>query len=127
MEGGDAEVDAVKAVVDVEERRRRSQGRRGRNGRVDVEVDAVKSPVRRGVGWVCQSQQRIGDESTRRCCQYRMYRVEGPNHGDAVDVVVLDEVEAVREQTHRRAGLSDDARGATSEHGSATARVAAAR
>ena len=51
MEGGDAEVNAVKAVVDVEERRRRSRGRRGRNGKVDAEVDAVKPPVRRGVGW----------------------------------------------------------------------------
>ena len=66
------------------------------------------------------------DQSTRQCCQYRAYKVEGPNHGDAVDVVVLDEEEAVRGQTHRRAGLSDDARGATGEHGSAMARVAAA-
>jgi len=110
--GGDAEVNAVKAVVDVEERRRRSRGRRGRNGRVDAEVDAVKPPVRRGVGWVCQSQQRIGDESTRRCCQYRAYKVEGPNHGDAVDVVVLDEEEAVRECESRCIG----------EQGSATMR-----
>ena len=104
MEGGNAEVNAVKAVVDVEERRRRSRGRRGRIGRVDAEVDAVKPPVRRGVGWVCQSQQRIGDESTRRCCQYWAYKVEDPNHGDAVDVVVLDEEEAVRECESRRIG-----------------------
>ena len=112
MEGGDAEVNVVKAVVDVEERRRRSRGRRGRNGRVDAEVDAVKPPVCRGMGWVCQSQQRIGDESTRRCCQYRAYKVEGPNHGDAVDVVVLDEEEAVRECESRHIG----------EQGSATMR-----
>ena len=47
MEGGDAEVDAVKAVVDVEERRQRNRGRRGGNRRVDAEVNAVKLPVRR--------------------------------------------------------------------------------
>jgi len=44
--GGDVEVDAIRTVV--EERRRRNQGRRGRNGRVDAEVDAVKPPERRG-------------------------------------------------------------------------------
>ena len=46
MGGGDAEVDAIKAVVDVEERRRRNRGRLGGNGRVDAEVDAVKPPER---------------------------------------------------------------------------------
>ena len=101
---GDAEVDAVRAVVDVEERRRRNRGRQGGNGRVDAEVDAIKPPVRRGVGWVCQSQQHIGDESTRRCCQYRAYKVKGPNHGDDVYVVVLDKEEAVRECESRRIG-----------------------
>ena len=41
MERGDAEVDTVKAIVDIEERRRRNRGRQGTNGRVDAEVDAV--------------------------------------------------------------------------------------
>ena len=44
MEVGDAVVDVVRAVVDVEERQ-------GGNGR----VDAVKPPVRRGAGWICQT------------------------------------------------------------------------
>ena len=46
MGGGDAKVDAVRAVVDVEERRRRNRGRQGRNEKVDAEVDAVKPPKR---------------------------------------------------------------------------------
>jgi hypothetical protein len=51
VEGGDAEVDAVRAVEDVDESRRCNLGRRGGNGRVDVEVDAVKPRgPRRGLG-----------------------------------------------------------------------------
>ena len=46
MEGGDAVVDAVRAVVDIEERR-------GGNRRVDAKVDAVKPHVRRGASWIC--------------------------------------------------------------------------
>ena len=96
MGGGDAEVDAVRAVVDVEERRLRNRGRRGGNGTVDAEVDAIKPLERQGAGSVCQTQQRVGDESTHRCCQYRAYKGEGPYHSDANDAVVLDEEEAVR-------------------------------
>lgn len=33
----------------------------------------------RGVCQVCQTRQRVRDESTHRCCQYRTYKVEGPN------------------------------------------------
>jgi len=40
--GGNVEVDAVKDIIDVEERQRRNRGKRGGNGRVDAEVDAVK-------------------------------------------------------------------------------------
>ena len=36
MGGGDAKVHAIRAVVDVEERRRHNRGRHGRNGRVDA-------------------------------------------------------------------------------------------
>ena len=71
MGGGDAEVDAIRTVV--EEGRRRNRGRRGRNGRVDAEVDAVS---------------RLSIEAQR--------------------VVMLDEEEAIREKTRRRACLSDD-------------------
>jgi len=35
--GGDAEVNTVRAVVDVEERQGHNRGRRGGNGRVDAE------------------------------------------------------------------------------------------
>ena len=84
--------------------------------------------LNRDISWVCQTQQRVGDESTLRCCQYRAHKGEGPNHasaskgpveevlatvavrraakkvpmqpavveGGAGDVVMLDEVEAVR-------------------------------
>jgi len=52
---------------------------------------------------MCQIQQRVGDESTRQCCQYQAYKGEGLNR-----VVVLDEEEAMREKTRRRAGLNDD-------------------
>jgi hypothetical protein len=55
------------------------RGRRGGNGRVDAEVNAVKLPEPRR-GWVCQTQQHAGDEHTHRCCQYQTYKVEGPNH-----------------------------------------------
>jgi hypothetical protein len=76
MGGGDAKVDAVKVVVDIEERRRHNRGRRNGNGRVDAKVDAVKpSEPRRG--WVCLHAR---DERTHRCCQYRTYKVESPNH-----------------------------------------------
>jgi hypothetical protein len=44
------EVDAVRAVMDVEERQRHNRGRWGGNDRVDAEVDAGKPHVHRGVG-----------------------------------------------------------------------------
>jgi hypothetical protein len=85
VEGGDAEVDAIKAFEDVDERRRHNRGGRGGNGRVDAEVDAIKLPERRGAGWVCQTQRCVEDESTHRHCQYRAYKVEGPNHASAFE------------------------------------------
>jgi hypothetical protein len=45
-ERGDAKVGAVRAVVDIEERRRHNRGKRSGNGRVDAEVDTVKPPKR---------------------------------------------------------------------------------
>ena len=92
--GGDAEVNAVKAVVDVEERRRRSRGRRGRNGRVDAEVDAAKPPKPRPSN-VSGTNACTGVANTGRT------KVEGPNHasaskrqdGDADDMAMLDEAE----------------------------------
>ena len=42
MGGGDANVDAIRAAMYVEERQQRNGGRRGRNGRVDAKVDTVK-------------------------------------------------------------------------------------
>jgi len=59
--GGDAEVDAVRTVV--EERRRRNQGRRGRNGSVDAEVDAVKPPERRGATGFARSNNVSGTKA----------------------------------------------------------------
>jgi len=58
---GDAEVDTVRTVV--EERRRRNQGRRGRNGRVDAEVDAVKPPERRGATGFARSNDVLGTKA----------------------------------------------------------------
>ena len=91
MGGGDAEVDAIRTVI---EGRRHNRGRRGRNGRVNAEVDAVKLPEHRGAAGFARSS--IGDESTRRCCRYQAYKKEGPNR-----VVVLGEEEAMREKTRR--------------------------
>ena len=39
--------------------------------------------LNRDISWVCQTQQRVGDESTLRCCQYRAHKGEGPNHASA--------------------------------------------
>ena len=58
MGGGDAEVDAIRTVV--EEGRRRNRGRRGRNGRVDAEVDAVKPPEHRGAAGFVRSSNTLG-------------------------------------------------------------------
>ena len=59
MEGSDAKVDALKAIVDVVERRRHSLGRRGGNGRADAKVDAVKPPKpRRGMGLLDRATHR---------------------------------------------------------------------
>jgi len=72
MGGGDAKVDAVKVVIDIEERQWRNQGRRGGNRRVDTEVDAVKPPERRGaVGFARSSnasgtKARVGVANTER-------------------------------------------------------------
>jgi hypothetical protein len=44
MEGGDAKVDAVKAVVDIEEMCQCNRERRSRNRRVNVEIDVIKPP-----------------------------------------------------------------------------------
>ena len=70
---GDAEVDAVKAVVNIEERRRYN---RGGNGRVNAKVDAVKlHEPRRGLG--LPDLAMCWDECTHRCCQYWTDKVEG--------------------------------------------------
>ena len=58
MGGVDAEVDAIRTVV--EEGRRRNRGRRGRNGRVDAEVDAVKPPEHRGAIGFARSSNASG-------------------------------------------------------------------
>jgi hypothetical protein len=59
--GGDAEVDAIRTVV--EEGRRRNRGRRGRNGRVDAEVDAVKPPEHRGIAGFARSSNASGTKA----------------------------------------------------------------
>ena len=100
MRGGDAEVDAIRTVV--EEKRRCSRGRRGKNGRVDAEVDAVKPPERRGAARFARSSNASGTKARVGVANTKRTR-EDPNR-----VVVLDE-EAMREKMRRRAGLSDDA------------------
>ena len=68
--GGDVEVDAIKTVV--EEGWRRIQGRWSRNGRVDAEVDAVKTPKHRGAAGFARSSNvsgmkaRVGVVNTKR-------------------------------------------------------------
>ena len=59
-------------------------------GAVDEDGDAsrtkrVTPSNRQGRGEyrVCQTQQRVGDESTLQCCQYRAHKGEGPNHVSA--------------------------------------------
>jgi hypothetical protein len=101
--GGDAEVDAVRAIVDVEERQRCNRGRRGGNGRVDAEVDAVKPPKRRGEAGFARSSNASGTKARDGVANTRRTKGEGPNRE-----VVLDEEEAMREMTHRRVGLSDN-------------------
>jgi hypothetical protein len=59
MGGNDGEVDAVRAVVDAEERQRRNRGRRGGNGR----VDAVKPPERRGAAGFARSSNASGTKA----------------------------------------------------------------
>ena len=56
---GDAEVDAVRAVVDVEERQRRKR-QTGWDRRVNAEVDAVKPPKRRGVAGFARANNTSG-------------------------------------------------------------------
>jgi hypothetical protein len=63
MGGGDAEVDAVRAVIDVEERRRHNRGRRCRSGRVDAEVDAVKPPERQGAAGFARPNNASGTKA----------------------------------------------------------------
>ena len=69
MGGGDAEVDAIRVVVDVDERRR-NRGRQGRNGRVDAKVDAVKPPEHQGAAGFARNasgtKARIGVANTER-------------------------------------------------------------
>ena len=66
---GDAEVDAIRTVI--EEGRRRNRGKRGRNGRVDAEVDAVKPPEHRGAAGFARSSNmsrtkaRVGVANTK--------------------------------------------------------------
>jgi len=60
---GDAEVDAVRAVVDIEERRRHNRGRWGGNGRVDAQVDAAKPPERRGTAGFARSNNTSGTKA----------------------------------------------------------------
>lgn len=92
--GGDAEVDAVRAVEDVGEKRRCNRGRRDGNGRVDAEVDAVKPPEPRRV-------PGLPDPATRRGRKHApvlpVPDVQG--RGPQPGVVVLDEEGAVRERT----------------------------
>ena len=56
---GDVEVDAVRAVVDVEERQRRKR-QTGWDRRVNAEVDAVKPPKRRGVAGFARPSNMSG-------------------------------------------------------------------
>jgi hypothetical protein len=72
--GGDAEVDAVRAVVDVEERRRRNRGRRGGNGR----VDAVKPPERRGEAGFARSSNASGTKARDGVANTRRTRERTP-------------------------------------------------
>jgi hypothetical protein len=76
--GGDAEVDAVRAVVDVEERRRCNRGRRGGNGRVDAEVDAVKPPERRGEAGFARSSNVSGTKARDGVANTRRTRERAP-------------------------------------------------
>ena len=63
MGGGDAEVDTIRAVEDVEERRLRNRGKRGGNGRVDAKIDAVKPLERQGATGFARSNNASGTKA----------------------------------------------------------------
>jgi len=75
--GGDAEVDAIRTVV--EEGRRHNRGRRGRNGRVDAEVNAVKSPERRGVARFARSSNASGTKARVSVANTKRTRERAPS------------------------------------------------
>lgn len=97
--GGGVEVDAVRAVEDVDEKRRCNRGRRDGNGRVDAEVDAVKPPGPRRVPGLPDPTMRRGRKHAPVLPVPDMLG-RGPQPG----VVVLDVEEAVRERTLRPEG-----------------------
>jgi hypothetical protein len=80
VEGGDAEVDAVRAVVDIEEWRRRNRGIRGENRRVDAVKPPQWGPVLKSMQSSRLSEEtglELPDPATRRGPKHMMLPIPG--------------------------------------------------
>jgi len=102
MGGGNAEVDEVRTIIDVEERQRINRARRGGNGRVDAKVDAVKPPERQGTTGFARSTNVSGMKARVGVANTERTRERAPT-------VWLCWTKKQCEKTCRRAGLNNDA------------------